>query len=121
MDDDFRLFLKDANGNTISTTSQSAGEKQILSIAIFWALNELSRAKIPLIIDTPLARIDKENRKNIIENYYKNQGQIIILPTDTEFGMQEYRIASNKVAKIYKIEQDETHSYSQIRAKSHIR
>lgn len=110
--DNFEIKLKDKYGEPIVVESQSSGQKQILAICIFWALSELSRSQIPLILDTPLSRIDQTNRINIIKHYYANNNQIILLPTDTEFREKEYEYAKSFIAGLYQIsnEQDRSHA-----------
>ena len=105
----FIVKLINKDGEAIAVKSQSAGQKQIAAISIFWALSKLSNRRLPLIIDTPLARLDAENRKNIIQNYYQNSSnQVIVLPTDTEFTKNEIEYAGDKIAGIYEITNDET-------------
>lgn len=105
----FIVKLINKDGEAIAVKSQSAGQKQIAAISIFWALSKLSNRRPPLIIDTPLARLDAENRKNIIQNYYQNSSnQVIVLPTDTEFTKNEIEYAGDKIAGIYEITNDET-------------
>ena len=112
---DFALSLKNANNEVISAKNQSAGQKQAISISIFWALSELSGRYLPLIIDTPLARMDTTNRSNIIQNYYFNaSNQIIVLPHDGEFRHNEYEVAKDKIASIYKIKNSENRSNAYI-------
>lgn len=105
--DNFIVKFIDASGEAIAVRSQSAGQKQIAAISIFWALSKLSDRCLPLIIDTPLARLDASNRKNVIQNYYANaSNQVIVLPTDTEFSQRELEFASGKIAGIYDITND---------------
>lgn len=105
----FVVKLINQDGEAIAVKSQSAGQKQIAAISIFWALSKLSNRRLPLIIDTPLARLDAENRKNVIQNYYQNSSnQVIVLPTDTEFTKNEIEYAGDKIAGIYEITNDET-------------
>ena len=104
IDEDFEIELKDENDEQIIVENQSSGQKQILAIAIFWALSKLSKSNLPIIIDTPLGRIDSENRKNIIQNYYANNVQVILLPLDSEIGLKEYEYAKPHLAGLYKIE-----------------
>lgn len=99
----------------ISVKNQSAGQKQAISISIFWALSDLSQRCLPLIIDTPLARMDTKNRSNIIQNYYFNaSNQIIVLPHDGEFRRIEYEVAKDRIAGIYKIKNNENRSNAYI-------
>ena len=63
----------------------SAGERQILAISILWSLSEVSNIKIPVIIDTPLGRLDSKHRNQLITKYFPEASlQTIILSTDEE-------------------------------------
>lgn len=44
----------DEKGNEVSKESLSAGEKQLMVIAILWALALCSKKKLPVIIDTAI-------------------------------------------------------------------
>jgi DNA sulfur modification protein DndD len=81
----FSVKLLDDFGNEISKNSLSAGERQIYAIAMLDALAKTSGRKLPIIIDTPLARLDSKHRKKLVENYFPRAShQVIILSTDTE-------------------------------------
>ena len=61
------------------------GEKQLFAQAMLKALAEVSGRKLPMIIDTPLARLDSIHRDRLVENFYPTAShQVIILSTDTE-------------------------------------
>ncbi len=63
----------------------SAGEKQIFIMALYQALSKLNKIDVPYIVDTPFARIDKEHRGKILDQFFKHlNGQVIILSTDEE-------------------------------------
>lgn len=113
--EDFTITLKDEINKTITIENQSSGQKQILAIAIFWALSQISNSTIPLIIDTPLSRIDLDNRINIIKNFYSQNSQIIILPHTGEMGQTEYEYAKPNIAGLYKIDNSEDRSHSKIK------
>ena len=115
IDESFAMRLNNNKGETIVVESQSSGQKQILAISIFWALNELSRSQIPLIIDTPLSRIDAKNRANIIQNYYAKNQQVIILPHSGEMSLKEYEYAKPYLAGLYKIENNDDRSHATIK------
>ncbi len=83
--DIFEVELHDKSGHVIPREELSAGEKQILAIAILWGLGRTSGRPLPVIIDTPLGRLDSEHRMNLVRNYYPHAGhQVILLSTDTE-------------------------------------
>ncbi|WP_299005078.1 DNA sulfur modification protein DndD [uncultured Shewanella sp.] len=81
----FDVELIDNNKQIISRKSLSAGEKQIYAISILEALGKTSGKKLPIIIDTPLGRLDSKHRDKLIEHYFPEAShQVIILSTDTE-------------------------------------
>jgi DNA sulfur modification protein DndD len=81
----FEVHLHDKLGRTIPREELSAGEKQILAIAILWGLAKTSGRPLPVIIDTPLGRLDSDHRMNLVQNYFPHAGhQVILLSTDTE-------------------------------------
>lgn len=113
--EDFEIKLKDENDEQIIVENQSSGQKQILAIAIFWALSKLSKSHLPLIIDTPLSRIDRENRARIIQNYYTSNAQVIILPHSGEMGEREYGYAEHYLAQLYKIDNQADRKHATIK------
>ncbi len=81
----FETTLIDRDGNEIAKSALSAGEKQIYAIAMLWALAHTSGRALPMIIDTPLARLDSEHRIALIQRYLPEAShQVIVLSTDTE-------------------------------------
>lgn len=81
----FDAVLIDAKGRELHKSSLSAGEKQIYAIAMLWALAHTSGRQLPMIIDTPLARLDTEHRAALVERYFPEAShQVIVLSTDTE-------------------------------------
>ena len=88
----------DEKGNVVSKDSLSAGEKQLMVIAILWALALCSKKKLPVIIDTPLSRLDSQHRASIISTYFTNASdQTIILSTDTEIDHNYYDMMKESV------------------------
>lgn len=83
----------------------SAGEKQIFVMALYQSLTGIRTTELPFVIDTPLARIDREHRKNILNNFFaKLPGQVIILSTDEEINSEGLMILKEKISDIYLIE-----------------
>lgn len=115
IDEDFKIQLKDENNEFVIVGSQSKGQQQILAIAIFWALSKLSQSSLPLIIDTPLSRIDSDNRARVIQNYYFSDNQVIILPHDGEMTAKEYEYAKPRLAELYKIDNQSNGRHATIR------
>ncbi|KGM27370.1 DNA repair protein [Photorhabdus luminescens] len=83
--DTFDVELVDENKSIINRKSLSAGEKQIYAIAILEALAKTSGRDLPVIIDTPLGRLDSKHRDKLINYYFPYAShQVVLLSTDTE-------------------------------------
>jgi DNA sulfur modification protein DndD len=91
-DSSYEVRITDRNGHEIRKSALSAGEKEVFAISLLWGLEQTSQVKLPIIIDTPLSRLDSTHRDNIVNNYFPNAGeQVIILSTDTEIDTNYYR------------------------------
>ncbi|CAK2406714.1 DNA sulfur modification protein DndD [Vibrio crassostreae] len=111
----FNLTLLGLDGLALDTKRLSAGERQLLSVAILWALAEASGKEIPTIIDTPMGRLDGKHRTKLVENYFPEAaGQVILLSTDEEISGQYYKKLKPSVAKEYHISYEETAKTSTI-------
>lgn len=103
--DDFSVLLYKANEQVIPRAELSAGEKQIYSIAMLWALTHTSGRSLPFIIDTPLGRLDSDHRHKIVKNFFpKASKQVIILSTDTEIDEQHFESLKNNISHAYHLE-----------------
>lgn len=88
----------DDSGNIVSKDSLSAGEKQLMVIAILWALAICSKKKLPVIIDTPLSRLDSMHRTSLVTTYFPQASdQTIILSTDSEIDHSYYDMMKDSV------------------------
>jgi len=88
--------------------SLSAGEKQLMVISILWALAKCSKKKLPVIIDTPLARLDSLHRTSLIKTYFPNAGeQTIILSTDSEIDASYYKLMKENVGDEFTLNYNE--------------
>ena len=57
----------------------------MLAIALLWGLAQASGQPLPVVIDTPLGRLDSSHRAHLIERYFPNAShQVLLLSTDTE-------------------------------------
>ena len=73
------------DGNTFSRTELSAGEKQLFAVATLWALREVAGLPMPVIVDTPLGRLDSDHRLAMTRTFFPQVAhQVILLATDTE-------------------------------------
>jgi len=101
IDEQFNIKLFDNIGQR-GLLSKSSGERQILATSLMYAISKVADVDCFVCIDTPLARIDPGNRKEIIQVYYPSASkQVIILATESEIGDTEYSLLKNHLAKEY--------------------
>ncbi len=92
----------------VEKTALSAGEKQLIVISILWALAICSKKKLPVIIDTPLSRLDSNHRKALIQIYFpKASDQTIILSTDSEIDAYYYQLMKDDVGDEFTLSYDD--------------
>jgi len=83
----------------------SAGERQLLATASLWGLSTVAGRSIPLVIDTPLGRLDGDHRINLSTNYFPYAArQVVILSTDSEFTRELYEKMRHAVGREYTIQ-----------------
>ena len=105
VDELFGVHYLDAQDNPIGMANISAGMKQLAATALLWALKEVSGKQVPLIIDTPLARIDLGNQRNLLTKYYPAASQqVIILPTDSEIDPDKHALIAPHIYREYRLE-----------------
>lgn len=74
-----------SDGSELLKSQLSAGEQQMFAVAIVWALALTSGYKAPVIIDTPMARLDSSHRVNFVTKYLPAaSSQVVVLSTDEE-------------------------------------
>lgn len=95
-------------GKEVTQDSLSAGEQQLMVISILWALAICSKKKLPVIIDTPLSRLDSLHRTALINTYFPNAGeQTIILSTDSEIDGTYYELMKENVGDEFTLKYNE--------------
>lgn len=82
----------------------SAGQMQILIMALVSALAEVTRYQAPFIIDTPLARLDKGHREGLFNHWAELSQQVILLSQDTEITPEVYRRLDPHISRTYLVE-----------------
>ena len=110
------ITLRDYDGGILLKDQLSAGEKQMFAISILWGLALTSGYKLPVIIDTPMARLDSAHRTNFINRHLPNaSSQVIVLSTDEEVYGQYLEDIKSYVNDSYTLIYDDAEKCSSIR------
>jgi DNA sulfur modification protein DndD len=100
----FQVSVKDSHSRLVSKSELSSGEKQIYAISILWALARVSGRPLPMIIDTPLARLDRDHRALLGQRYFPSAShQVIILSTDSEIDREFIPRIERSIAQSYEL------------------
>ena len=82
--DDGDVKLLNEQGNDVRGNDLSAGEEQIFTQSLFSAVSAVSKRAFPMVVDTPLSRLDENHRKGVLRHLAQRGEQVILLSTDTE-------------------------------------
>jgi len=102
--DTFNLTLYSPSGEIVTTERLSAGERQLLAVSVLWGLAKASGRPLPVVIDTPLGRLDGIHRSNLVENYFPFAShQVLLLSTDQEIDKKHQDALKKSIGHEYQI------------------
>ncbi|MGG5811834.1 DNA sulfur modification protein DndD [Falsiroseomonas sp. CW058] len=105
----FDLSLRGGDGLPANAERLSAGERQLLAVAILWGLAKASGRPLPTVIDTPLGRLDSEHRSHLVTEYFPRAShQVVLLSTDEEITGKYLDALRPAVGRSYRLQFDET-------------
>jgi len=105
IDDDYNISVPHVSGRE-GLGTLSAGERQVCALSFMAALNSVSGFDVPIVIDTPLARISSEPSRSIARNLpnYLQGKQVTLLVTEKEYSPEVKKELSSTVGKTYIID-----------------
>jgi len=114
-EDALNIQVKTKHGNHKPQSELSAGERQIFATALLWALAEISGRPLPFIVDTPLGRLDKAHRENLVENFFPEAAhQVLVFSTDTEIDDEYYDQLDDDVTQAYHLDYNQEEGYTSV-------
>lgn len=103
------LRLLGSDGRPLPAERLSAGERQLLAVAMLWGLGRASGRPLPAVIDTPLGRLDSFHRVHLVERYFPRAShQVILLSTDEEIDERHYEMLRPRIARSYRLEHNDS-------------
>lgn len=103
IDEDCEVKLMNSSDMDVRGYDLSAGEKQIFTQALISAVSSVSGSSFPMIVDTPLGRLDIEHRKGVLNHLAERKHQVILLSTNTEVIGQYLETIESHVQKKYRV------------------
>ena len=97
------LLRRDGQKATWEETNTSAGQRQVRMLAFYESLRRLAQLAPPLVVDTPLGRLDKEVKDSVLDRLYLTGHQTIILTTNSEIDPEGalFDRLQDKLARVY--------------------
>lgn len=104
--DDFSMELRNVDGHRLGLQDFSAGERQLHALALLWALRQVSGRQLPLMVDTPLARLDEVHRERFLGHYVPSvSNQVLLFVTEAELN-NEFAQTEPYLARVYHLSYD---------------
>lgn len=114
--EDYSLTLFNDSNQEIHPSRLSAGERQLLAVSILWGLAKAAGTPLPVVIDTPLGRLDGNHRNKLLKHYFPNAShQVLIFSTDTEIAEHYYSNLKPFIKRSYQIEYNPSNEASEIK------
>ncbi len=105
----YQVSIKDGKQQELPMDRLSAGERQLLAIAVLSALIKERKGRFPVVVDTPLARLDQQHRSALIKRFFATVShQVVVLSTDQEVDGTAYEALKPFTSAEYSLDFDDT-------------
>ncbi|MEO9322236.1 DNA sulfur modification protein DndD [Nocardioides sp. C4-1] len=95
------------DGREIEAADLSAGERQLLAVSLLWGLARAAGRPLPMVVDTPLGRLDGAHREHLLDRYFPHAShQVVLLSTDTEIDQNALKRIRSSVGRAYTLSYD---------------
>lgn len=109
LSEQFEIHLIDFENKEVDTEYISEGEKGILMYSTVFALHSISNSIFPLIVDSPLGRMDTKHVHNLAEKYFPSiPSQIVLLSHDREVVGESLDILQKNIKHKYLIRKNDS-------------
>lgn len=104
----YRIHLFNGEDQEIPSNRLSAGERQLLAVATLWGLARASGRPLPMVIDTPLGRLDGGHRDHLVTRYFPEAShQVLLLSTDEEIVGGYFDRLRPAIGRMYRLDYDD--------------
>ncbi|MCY4285750.1 MAG: AAA family ATPase [Thiotrichales bacterium] len=106
---DCKVSMLASDGTDLHEIEKSAGASQVFTQALITAITRVSGRIFPFVVDTPLARLSRDQRIGVLKTFTNRPGQVILLSTDQEVVDDKLDAIRHRIAKSYELRI--THDY----------
>jgi len=105
---DYELDVKTISGNRdIQEQNPSKGARQIIAYSFIAGLNKFTAREAPVVIDTPIGRLDPEHKENLINHFPNFRDQVVILYQPGELDENDINQMDDNISRHLEIHQRE--------------
>ncbi len=105
---DYELDVKTISGDRdIEEQNPSKGARQIIAYSFIAGLNKFTAREAPVVIDTPIGRLDPEHKENLIDYFPNFRDQVVILYQPGELDEEDIEQMGDNIASHLEIHQRE--------------
>jgi DNA sulfur modification protein DndD len=102
INDRYGLTIVDSSGRDVE--QRSAGAEQIVALSLIDGLNKVAEKDAPIVMDTPMGRLDLDHRTNVLKHLTTMSNQVILLVHDGELDPESGSEPINeKIDSVYEI------------------
>lgn len=103
---DYELDVKTISGDRdIEEQNPSKGARQIIAYSFIAGLNKFTAREAPVVIDTPIGRLDPEHKENLIDYFPNFRDQVIILYQPGELDEEDIEQMGDNISSHLEIHQ----------------
>jgi len=103
---DCKVKMLAADGTDLHEIEKSAGASQVFTQALIVAITRVSGRSFPFVVDTPLARLSREQRLGVLKTFTDRSGQVILLSTDQEVVDDKLDAIRQRIVASYELKVD---------------
>ena len=92
-----------ADGSDLHGIDMSAGASQVFTQALITAITRVSGRDFPFVVDTPLARLSRDQRIGVLKTFTDRQAQVILLSTDQEVVDDKLDAIRDRIIESYEL------------------
>jgi DNA sulfur modification protein DndD len=100
---DCEVSMLSADGTDLHRIDKSAGASQVFTQALITAITRVSGRDFPFVVDTPLARLSRDQRLGVLKTFTDRPGQVILLSTDQEVVDDKLDAIRDRIAGSYEL------------------